>query len=162
MKSVWSWNERSVVVLVFFRCVNVGSVYGREDAVWTQSKPRGGDDGHSGTSALSAQKRVSSHLQYHADVLDGGNICSCRQWFTWWLILADADVWMCFPQRADERPTFTEIMQLITDELEDDGPESWAPIGWSDSPIQRSRDELTEARRRSTRVHVTRLHLRVK
>ncbi|ROL01521.1 Tyrosine-protein kinase Tec [Anabarilius grahami] len=31
---------------------------------------------------------------------------------------------MCWMERADERPTFTKISELITDELEDDGPES--------------------------------------
>ncbi|XP_048033797.1 tyrosine-protein kinase Tec [Megalobrama amblycephala] len=31
---------------------------------------------------------------------------------------------MCWMERADERPTFSKISELITDELEDDGPES--------------------------------------
>ncbi len=51
----------------------MGGVHRGEDAFRTQSEPRGGDDGHSGTPALSAPESISAHLQHHDDVLDGGN-----------------------------------------------------------------------------------------
>lgn len=85
---VWSFGENEfccVVVVVLMmrcgeilwhfllRCVNVGSFYWRENAFWTQCQPWGGDDGHTGSSALSTQKNITSYLQHHADVLDGGN-----------------------------------------------------------------------------------------
>lgn len=47
--------------------------------------------------------------------------------------------WMCVCvcQKADERPSFTELSLMIMDELEEaDGPASWALIGRSDAPIQ--------------------------
>ncbi len=51
----------------------MGGIHGGEDAVRTKSEPRGGDDGHSGTPALSAPESGSAYLQHHEDVLDGGN-----------------------------------------------------------------------------------------